>query len=44
MVARETSSEERIRRFVYFWEAHAAGEDVTTDRFQKELAEVSGRR
>jgi hypothetical protein len=37
-IARETATRERILTFALFWEAHAAGEDVTSERFQRWLA------
>jgi hypothetical protein len=41
LIAHETSSEERLRSFIYFWEASAAGEDVTNSTFQQRLSRVS---
>ena len=41
LIAHETSSNELLRSFIYFWEAHAAGEDVTSPEFQKRLSQAS---
>ncbi len=44
MIAERTSSPESVRTFIYFWEARARGEDVTSPAFQEELQRVQRER